>query len=75
MRVGQATSTFRLQAVTQRPDRSELRWTVDEPGDFAFAERVYEALYPVNPAFRQGDVLALLEREPGLRRTETDAGT
>jgi spore coat polysaccharide biosynthesis protein SpsF len=67
--------TFRLQAVTQQPDRSDLRWTVDEPEDFAFAERVYQALYPANPAFRQADVLALLEREPGLRRTEPDAGT
>jgi spore coat polysaccharide biosynthesis protein SpsF len=66
--------SFRLQAVTQRPDRSDLRWTVDEPGDLAFAERVYQALYPTNPAFRQADVLALLEREPGLRRTESDAG-
>ncbi len=64
---------FRLRAVTQTPDRSQLRWTVDEPADFAFAQRVYEALYPANPAFRQADVLDLLEREPGLRRTESDA--
>jgi spore coat polysaccharide biosynthesis protein SpsF len=64
---------FRLQAVTQTPDRSDLRWTVDEPADFAFVERVYAALYPTDPAFRQSDVLALLEREPGLLRTESDA--
>jgi spore coat polysaccharide biosynthesis protein SpsF len=67
-------ASFRLQAVTQRPNRSDLRWTVDEPGDLAFAEQVYHALYPANPAFRQADVLALLEREPGLSRTESDAG-
>jgi spore coat polysaccharide biosynthesis protein SpsF len=64
---------FRLHQVTQQPDRSELRWTVDYPEDFAFAEAVYDRLYATTPAFGQADVLALLEREPALRRTDADA--
>lgn len=64
---------FRLHQVTQQPDHSELRWTVDYPEDFAFAEAVYDRLYSTTPAFGQADVLALLDREPALRRTDADA--
>jgi len=63
---------FLLHAVMQDVDHSDLRWTVDHPEDFAFAEAVYDRLYDDNPAFGQADVLALLEREPGLRRTNAD---
>ena len=49
-----------------REDLSHLRWTVDEPEDFAFATRVYEELYPANPAFAMQDVLDLLARRPEL---------
>jgi spore coat polysaccharide biosynthesis protein SpsF len=57
---------FRLGSYKSPVDHSALRWTVDEPEDFAFVRRVYEALYPVDPAFTTDDVLALLAREPGL---------
>jgi len=63
---------FRLHAVTQPADHSELRWTVDYPEDFAFVEAVYNRLFAGSPAFGQSEVLALLDREPGLRRTEAD---
>jgi spore coat polysaccharide biosynthesis protein SpsF len=63
---------FRIAQVTQEPDRSELRWTVDYPEDFAFAEAVYDRLYDQNPAFGQADIVALLDREPTLRRTDAD---
>ena len=53
-------------------DLSSLRWTVDTPDDLAFVTSVYEALYQANPAFDLPDVLALLEREPGLSRTTAD---
>lgn len=43
------------------------RWTVDEPADFAFVTRVYEALYPARQDFSMEDVLALLASEPDLR--------
>lgn len=63
---------FSLRAVTQRPDRSELRWTVDYPEDLAFARAVYGELHASNPSFGQDDVLDLLARRPELRRTEAD---
>jgi spore coat polysaccharide biosynthesis protein SpsF len=50
---------FRLAELTQARDDSALRWTVDTPEDFAFVERVYEALYPINPRFTSDDVRAL----------------
>lgn len=65
---------FRVEQVTQSVDRSHLRWTVDLPEDFAFADAVYRALAAEVPGFGQAEVLALLEREPELNRTEADAG-
>lgn len=53
---------FRVHNVEGPRDLSALRWTVDEPEDFAFVERVYQALYPANPAFTTDDVLDLAER-------------
>ncbi|MBS0296619.1 MAG: glycosyltransferase family protein [Proteobacteria bacterium] len=50
---------FKLGCLTQAVDRSAERWTVDTPNDFAFVQRVYERLYPANPAFTSEDVLAL----------------
>ena len=44
---------------TQPRDESALRWTVDTPEDFAFVERVYDALYPTNPRFTSEDIRAL----------------
>ena len=58
---------FRLGSFENRDaDLPHLRWTVDEPADYQFVSRVYEALYEGNPAFTTSDVLALLEREPEL---------
>jgi spore coat polysaccharide biosynthesis protein SpsF (cytidylyltransferase family) len=47
-------------------DFSWLRWTVDEPEDFTFISKVYEALYPSKPDFGFDDVLALLKKQPCL---------
>ncbi len=57
---------FRLGSYRGPRDLSHLRWTVDEAADLAFIARVYEALYPLDPAFGSEEVLALLEREPAL---------
>jgi len=57
---------FRRASVESPVDLSALRWTVDEPRDFEFVTRVYEELYPSNPAFTTDDVLALIRREPDL---------
>lgn len=58
---------FRLGSL-EKPgdDLSSLRWTVDEPRDYEFVRRVYDALYPVNPAFTMADILDLLRDRPEL---------
>jgi spore coat polysaccharide biosynthesis protein SpsF len=63
---------FTLEPVVQPEDHAQLRWTVDYPEDFAFVERVYAELFPIDPAFAQADVLALLDRHPELRRLRSD---
>lgn len=62
---------FRLHSVKQAQDLSSLRWTVDEPQDFALVERIYQELYPSNPAFNTADILALLARKPELASLNT----
>ena len=57
---------FRQVSVDSPVDLSAMRWTVDEPRDFEFVSRVYEMLYPSNPAFATEDVLALLRHKPEL---------
>lgn len=59
---------FRLGSLEQVVDQSMHRWTVDEPADYAFVSRIYDALYPANPAFTTADVLELLAAEPDLAR-------
>ncbi len=46
---------------------SDLRLTVDTAEDLALVTRVYDELYPTNPAFGLPDIVALMEREPSLR--------
>lgn len=57
---------FRIGNLKNNVDLSALRWTVDEPADFELVRTIYEALYPVNPAFGTSDILALLEKRPQL---------
>jgi spore coat polysaccharide biosynthesis protein SpsF len=64
--------TFSLHAVTQIPDRSDLRWTVDYPEDLRWVTTIFERLHPVDPWFGQQDVIDLIDREPALRRTLAD---
>lgn len=64
----QQPERFRLGNLRNPVDHSGLRWTVDEAEDYEFVTRVYEALYPGNPAFNYNDVLALLEEKPALQR-------
>jgi spore coat polysaccharide biosynthesis protein SpsF len=59
---------FRLVNLERDPPAPDLRWTVDTPEDFAFVTRVYEALYPANPAFTSDDVIRLTAGEPSRGR-------
>ncbi len=61
---------FALHSVTQSPDRSHLRWTVDLKEDLDFVCAVYEALYDDDPRFGQDEVVALLDRQPNLVRLD-----
>jgi spore coat polysaccharide biosynthesis protein SpsF len=57
---------YRIGLLENDVDLSHLRWTVDEPEDFEMVRRIYEALYPANPAFTTKDILALLAGHPEL---------
>jgi spore coat polysaccharide biosynthesis protein SpsF len=59
---------FRLGNVRSPQDLHSLRWTVDYPEDFEFVLAVYEMLYRDGEFFTSDDVIALLERQPGLRQ-------
>lgn len=47
-------------------EQGRVRWTVDRPDDYEFVSAVYEALYPLNPAFTSDDVRALVRGRPDL---------
>ncbi len=51
---------FRLHDVRNTEDYSLLRWTVDEEADYKLVARVFDKLYPENPAFGWKDVLEYL---------------
>lgn len=59
---------FRIAQLTQVPNLSALRWTVDVLADFEFVTAVYEGLHSVNPAFSQTDVLDFLSKYPEIGR-------
>ena len=54
-------------------DNSHLRWTVDNPDDFAFVAAIYAALWQSNPTFDYEDVLDYLDENPHLHRTDDDS--
>ena len=49
-------------------DLSHLRWTVDEPEDFEFITKIYEAFYNKKSIFWLKDILLLLEKQPTLKK-------
>ncbi|WP_313995327.1 glycosyltransferase family protein [uncultured Selenomonas sp.] len=57
---------FRIGDADCTEDYGDMRWTVDEPCDFAFVEAVYEKLYAKNNDFSMQDILALLKEHPDL---------
>lgn len=54
-------------------DNSTLRWTVDNPEDFAFVSEVYRRLDGLGRDFSYQDVLDLVELHPELSRTHEDS--
>lgn len=60
-------SRYHIAHFKHGTDLSGYRWTVDYPEDFELVRQVYQALYPANPDFGMEDILALMDRQPGLR--------
>jgi spore coat polysaccharide biosynthesis protein SpsF len=52
---------FALASLRCERALGHLRWTVDEPADLRFVQRVYAELHLGNPGFGWRDVLALVE--------------
>lgn len=62
---------FRVEQYKNPVNLSHLRWTVDEPADFALVRIIYETLYPRQPDFGTADILRLLEERPELATMNT----
>lgn len=58
---------FHIGVVDCAEDYGNMRWTVDEPCDFALIEMIYEQLYPTNNDFTMQDMLTLLSEHPEMR--------
>jgi spore coat polysaccharide biosynthesis protein SpsF len=57
---------FRIEHVTQPVDRSQERWTLDTPEDYALLSRIFDAAGdPL--ALTQDQVLSMLDANPGWR--------
>jgi len=56
----QTADRYRIGSYEAPYNRSHMRWTVDEKEDYEFVLRIYEELYPVNPAFTSEEVVSLL---------------
>ncbi len=56
---------FVLENITQTHDQSQLRWTLDEPDDWAFFEAVFDKA-PAGEFLNTHQILGLLNRYPEL---------
>ena len=65
---------FHLGMFKGKKNLSYLRWTVDEPEDFEFVQKVYHNLYSSKPNFTTQDILNLLKRRPDLLKINEEAG-
>lgn len=57
---------FRVGTVDCAEDYGAMRWTVDEPQDFALIEKIYERFYPQHPVFTMEDILTLFREDETL---------
>jgi spore coat polysaccharide biosynthesis protein SpsF len=58
---------YALASVKLAADFSSYRCTVDTPEDYDLVSRMFERLYPQNPAFTTADMIALLDQNPAWR--------
>ena len=57
---------YRIERLEPPLDQGHIRWTVDRPDDYEFVSAVYDALYPVDPAFTSDDIRAFVRSRPDL---------
>ena len=58
--------SFQTEEITCTEKLADMRWTVDEPKDFAFVEKVYSELYGNNHDFSMMAILELLQKKPEI---------
>lgn len=63
---------YSLSSITQVPNLSSLRWTVDVQDDLDFVRLVYGHLYDENKYFGQKEILDLLQLHPEISRTDVE---
>jgi len=63
---------FKSGSLNKFSGLSHYRWTLDEPRDYEFLQRVFSRLYQQDQIFLASDVLALLETEPELMQLNCD---
>jgi spore coat polysaccharide biosynthesis protein SpsF len=64
--INQCKNDFKIGSFECVKNLSNLRWTVDEPEDFNFVNKIYQHLYLKNPKFLTNDILKLLEQNVEL---------
>lgn len=64
---------FRLSSIGCEEDLSAMRWTVDDPADFLFVTKIFEALYTDKKIFYMDEILEFLKKNPELLKI--NAGT
>ncbi|MGL1934859.1 MAG: glycosyltransferase family protein [Fibrobacterales bacterium] len=57
---------FKIGDIKHSIDYSSMRWTVDEPEDFVFVSKIFQALYKGNEEFGFSDILKLIREQPEL---------
>lgn len=55
---------YKMKNFCYREDASGFRFTVDTQEDFELIRRIFESLYPENPAFLLADMLLLMQKYP-----------
>lgn len=63
---------FRLGSYKSTVNRSNLRWTVDEPADYDLVQKIYSGCYAANPGFSMAEILRFLEKNPELNRINSE---
>lgn len=57
---------FKTGGLTKYTGLSHHRWTLDEPRDYEFLQKIFERLYKDGTPFLASEILMLLDKEPEL---------